>query len=153
MPLKYFVVPYFIHMKSISFFILVFIILSVVASCQKDAKKELSKKEILTSHGWKFSSIVTFGSAYNSYGVVGIEDCAKDDCLVFKSDGTYITKIGSIKCNPNETDYVLTWSLSDDGSSTFGGTQYYSIFSVEIDKVVFKWEYAGSGVKLTYVSC
>jgi hypothetical protein len=141
-------------MKSISFFTLVFIILSILASCKKDANKELTNKEILTSHGWKFSSIVDFGTAYSGYQY-GIQDCNKDDCMFFRSDGTSLVKVGNIKCDPNEQDHVSTWVLSDDGYIVTGGSSdtYTSIFSIEMNKLVLKWEYNGSGFYTTYIPC
>lgn len=143
-------------MKSISFLSLVLIFLLIVTSCKKDSEdaKDLTSRGLLTSHGWKYSSLEGFGQ-----GALGTwlppENCKLDDCYFFEPDGSYITKVGSIKCNSNEQDHYSTWVLSEDGHIISGGDtdSYTIIFSIETNKLVLKWEYNGWGVYTTYIPC
>lgn len=140
-------------MKSILF--LVFIILSIVASCKKDSEdaKDQTPKVVLTSHGWKISSVVEFGDHVylNDYK---LRDCDLDNCLIFKPDGTFIVTFGSNKCDPNESDEIGNWYLYGDGKSlNFYGSPYYSIFSIDLTSLVLKWEYGGWGWEYTYIPC
>jgi hypothetical protein len=142
------------HMKSISHFIFVFTLLVIVTACTKDsAKEDLSPKSILTSHGWKLSSISEIGNPVPGYDYTEIKDCQKDDCWIFYQDGSYKRTIGSIKCDPNETDSFGIWSLTDAGSGTIDGSSYYSFVTIEKASLVMQWEYLGWGLQYTYVPC
>ena len=93
-------------MNSISCLSLVLTFLLIVASCKKDSEKEdLTPRGILTSHGWKMSLITPFGEVIFGYDYE-VEDCNLDDCMIFKSDGTYKTNIGRVKCD-NGIHYTL----------------------------------------------
>ena len=95
-------------MKSISYLVLfVFALAITVTSCKKD---KLTPKEMLTAKSWKLSS-----SKVN--GVETIEDCSKDDILIFAVNGTYSMTVGSILCYDGDTNYTGSWTLSADGKT------------------------------------
>ena len=140
-------------MKSISLFTIVIALFIVIASCQKDSNKDLTKRGMLTSHGWKLSSSEEFGIAIPGYQIK-LEACMMDDCLTFKPDGTFKTTTGSLKCDPNETDTTGSWSMSEDGSNfQFTTSTYYSLISIDTKSLVLKWEYSGWGWTYTYIPC
>ena len=140
-------------MKSISFFTLVFTFLLILFSCKKDSNSGLTKKEMLTSHGWKYSSQEGFG-LYSS-SLLPPEYCSLDNCYFYRKDGTFLNQVGSIKCDPNEQDHITSYVLADDGHIVEGGSSdtYTSIFSIDTNKLVLKWEYNGWGVYTTFVPC
>ena len=144
----------FLPMKSITWLLLFLAFNLIIISCKKDSDKEdLTPKGILTSHGWKISSMIQTSGNIPGYNYE-VEDCKLDDCMIFKSDGTFNTNIGSVKCDPNETGETGTWSLSEDGNNfDLNGSIYYSIKSIETTSLVLLYEYAGWGFEITYVPC
>jgi hypothetical protein len=141
-------------MKTILHLIFVFTLLLIVAACTKDSiKEDQSPRSILTSHGWKLYSIVEIGNPVPGYNYAEIKDCQKDDCWIFYPDGSYKKTIGSIKCDSNETDSFGTYTLSQAGSGTIDSSTLYSFISIGKTSLVLSWEYAGWGLKYTYVPC
>jgi len=141
-------------MKSISHFILAVTLLLIVASCKKDSKEDLTPRGILTSHGWKVASMTQLNNIIPGYDYE-IADCRLDDCMIFKSDGTYKTNIGSIKCNNNETEKTGTWSLSEDGNifTLSESSAYCSMKSINPTSMILLWKYSGYEFESTYVPC
>jgi hypothetical protein len=84
----------------------------ILSSCKKTEEKTstLTPKEILTSKPWKITS-------EKVNGVETLVNCEKDDVLTFLANGTYTYNIGANKCDPSETNYTGTWTLSDDGKT------------------------------------
>lgn len=88
-------------------FLLVIALTITVTSCKKDEVTK-SKKELLTSKQWKFTSSKT-------NGVANILDaCEKDDFVIFSSNGTYTYNPVTIKCSSYDTIDTGNWTLSSD---------------------------------------
>jgi hypothetical protein len=66
------------------------------------------KETLLTSHGWKCSSIKVNGNE------ASLMLCQTDDYWVFKPDGTYVLYMGTHKCSSYDFDHTGTWFLSND---------------------------------------
>ena len=98
-----------LNFKIVSVFF-VFVLLVGFTGCKKDATST-SRKELLTSHNWKMSSVKVNGVA------LAMDDCSKDDFLVFASNGTYTANPGAILCYDDDTILSGTWSLSSDEKS------------------------------------
>jgi Lipocalin-like domain len=79
--------------------ILAIIFLSML-SCKKSTDMVLDAQAIIVGKIWKITSRVENG------GVASLPDCAKDDILELKSDGTFNSLIAATQCNPSETDVV-----------------------------------------------
>jgi hypothetical protein len=142
-------------MKSISFLSLALIIFFVLASCSKDSedKQDQSPTGLLTAHGWRFFSYVQFGSQPAGYSCNLIQDCCKDDCWYFYKDGTYKKTIGTLKCNPNESDFYGVWSLPGTSGGSIDNGDYLSFTSIQATKLVLKFDYYGWGYNITYYEC
>jgi hypothetical protein len=64
---------------------------------------------IIVGKIWKIESRVENG------GTASLPNCAKDDVLELKVNGTFNSLIGTTQCNPNETDVVGgTYTFSAD---------------------------------------
>jgi hypothetical protein len=86
-------------------------LLLILSSCKKkEDTSALTPKEILTSKSWKIASMKV-------NGVETLENCEKDDVLTFLANGIYTYNVGTNKCDPSETNYTGTWTLSDDGKT------------------------------------
>lgn len=98
-------------MKSINYLILfVFSLVITCYACKKDSSSSLTPKEMVTAHSWKLSSM-------KINNVESLEDCSKDDILIFSANGSYTYNAGSITCYTGETSYSGTWSVTEDGKS------------------------------------
>jgi hypothetical protein len=76
----------------------------VAASC---SSSPATPAKTLVGPTWRIAQRVENG------GVPSLPDCAKDDTLRFKSDGTFASRIAGTQCNPNEVDVIdqkYTWS-------------------------------------------
>jgi hypothetical protein len=93
---------------SITQIALVAIMLSSITSCKKTKEEELiipvstpkNAQEIMVGRAWKIISRVENG------GTASLPDCAKDDILELKANGTYNSLVDTTLCNPSETDVV-----------------------------------------------
>ena len=86
-------------------------LLLILSSCKKkEETSALTPKEILMSKSWKITSMKV-------NGVETLVNCEKDDVLTFLANGTYTYNVGTNKCDPSETNYPGTWTLSDDGKT------------------------------------
>ena len=100
-----------------------FVVLLAFASCKKDVAIATSKKDILTggsSKTWLTSSVIL---TVNGVSAEIAEACDKDNTVTFKSDGTYTTDEGKLKCNsfsPQTSSGTYTIS-SDETTFTESG--------------------------------
>jgi hypothetical protein len=106
------------------------LILVFFHSCKKDGAK--SETEILTSTKWKVTSITVNGTEV-------IDDCQKDDILIFATDCTYTVDPGIIRCDPDDKTRTGTWYLSDGGKSLFLFDSLCSIVAITENKLVLRW--------------
>lgn len=67
-----------------------------------------SKRVLLTSKQWKFLSSKTNGVADV------IDNCEKDDFVIFASNGTYTWNPTTVKCDPSDAIQTGNWTLSGD---------------------------------------
>ena len=125
-------------------------------SCTKDNNKDLTPREILTSHGWKISKVVQYNTDTASETTYSVKNCELDDCQIFKPDGTGKAILGSVKCDPNETAETFTWNMSEDGKSlTISPSSLPStIVSISKTSMILKLEsFLGLRWTFTYVPC
>lgn len=88
-------------------------------SCNKDDDNNPpSTKELLTDKCWKFSE--------------PFEACDEDDTEYFNADGTYLSDLGAVLCDPTDENSTGTWELSSD-DKTLSVTVMDGVFSVTID--------------------
>lgn len=95
--------------------------LAFVAGCQKEEAAK-SKTELLagnSSKSWKVVSLMgKIGTTeVNIFTVAGlVQDCEKDDLLVFYTNRNFDRKGSTIKCKASDPDVILasTWALSAD---------------------------------------
>lgn len=99
-------------------FIALLLISFIVSSCKKDEASK-SKSEMLTGAKWNISSLKINGVAEV------MEDCSKDDFIIFASGGTCTFNPGTIKCYSGEAIDTTIWSLSSDEKNfTLEGTTW-----------------------------
>jgi hypothetical protein len=85
------------------------ITVSAMVGCKKSTTEEPNAQAIIVGKVWKISSRIENG------GVSTLPNCAKDDILELKADGTFNSLIGGTQCNPSETDVVGgKYKFSDD---------------------------------------
>jgi hypothetical protein len=93
---------------SITKIALIAIAVSSIIGCKKTKKEEIiipvstpkNAQEIMVGKVWKIISRVENG------GTASLPDCAKDDILELKANGTYNSLVNTTLCNPSETDVV-----------------------------------------------
>lgn len=87
-----------------------------MSSCNKDGASK-SKKDILTSHQWKYLSLKINGVPE------ALLDCEKDDFVRFEVNGTYTYNPTTVKCNNYDVIDNGIWSMSSDEKNiTVDGT-------------------------------
>jgi Lipocalin-like domain len=82
-----------------------------VIGCKKSTPDVVppDAQTIIVGKVWKIESRVENG------GTASLPNCAKDDILELKVNGTFNSLIGTTPCNPNETDVVGgTYTFSAD---------------------------------------
>jgi Lipocalin-like domain len=95
-----------------------------MVGCKKFEKVEPDAKKIIVGKVWKIVSRV------ENDGSPSLPDCAKDDILELKSNGTFNSLIGGTQCNPSETDVI-------------GGNYKFSENKKTITFIVPGFEYTG----------
>lgn len=115
----------------------------ILSSCKKQG---ISAKELLSSYSWK----------YTSGNVNGIEqilmDCEKDNYLTFNSDGTFTSNKVEIKCDPDETNYTNTWTLSGDEKTLTLTGLGSSLLEIDISKLVLTYTFGNYTLIMRYTS-
>jgi hypothetical protein len=87
--------------------VLVVSVFLLIVACEKETTV-LSKKSILVSHNWAWSTFKHNGIE------TSLQDCEKDDYYLFSSNGTYQFIATRVKCSKLTSDKRSTWSLSSD---------------------------------------
>jgi hypothetical protein len=122
------------------------------SACKKDEK---SKTEILTSTTcWSPTKQETLDPTTGNWVEDAIENCTKDDCTTFKSDGTLTFDEGATKCDPTDPQTSSgSWSLSADEKSlilTESGTSFsFTIVEINEDKLVLETNIFGFQIRST----
>lgn len=91
------------------------------SACKKDDDK--SRTDLLTQpECWSITKIEVYDATTDRWFPDQIDDCDKDDCYKFNTDGTYVFNEGLVKCNPDDPEtYTGDWSLSaDETELTYG---------------------------------
>lgn len=89
--------------------------LSIVA-CKDDEKSNADK--LTAASCWKLSKTEGYVAATDTWTNTPIDDCSKDDCIVFNSIGTVTFDEGATKCDPADPQTGSgTWVLSADGTT------------------------------------
>jgi Lipocalin-like domain len=84
------------------------------------SSKAASPVKTLIGPTWQITERIENG------GAPSLPECAKDDSLAFKSDGTFTSRIAGTQCNPNEVDVIdqkYVWS-SDNKVITFASPAF-----------------------------
>ena len=117
----------------------------VVSSCKKDGSTK-SKKDILTSHQWKYFS-------YKENGVlIPLENCEKDDFLRFEVSGTYTYNPGIDKCSTSDVIENGTWSISSDAKTLFVSRGSLEILELTDSKFVINQVDGTDKLESTFVA-
>jgi hypothetical protein len=88
-------------------------------SCNKDDDANPpSTTELLTDKCWKLAN--------------AIDACDEDDTEYFNADGTYLSDLGAVLCDPTDENTSGTWELSSD-EKTLSVTVSDGGFSFTID--------------------
>jgi hypothetical protein len=109
-------------MKQLFFIIITSII--IISSCSKDEK---SAREILTNGKWYYRSLSISKIRNSDIKTQTLEDCAKDDCIVYSTDWTFEKQLGFKMCDSTETDIDGKWNLKDDNKTLFSIDQTGSL--------------------------
>lgn len=118
----------------------------VVASCKKDEKSTMTKKEMLSAKSWKLSSSKTNGVADV------LSDCDKDDFITMTANGIYTYNPGSNKCDPSETSETGTWALSNDEKSLLIDGESLDIIELTESKLIISMSNGAFSYEATYIS-
>lgn len=96
------------------FFLPVTVTILAVVACSKSEEK--SRTELLTGAScWAEVKNEVYDNSTNQWMPSTLDDCAKDDCRVFRTDNTTTLDAGLEKCSSNEPQTLNgTWSLSVD---------------------------------------
>jgi hypothetical protein len=124
-------------------FFLVAIAFITMVGCKKSTVEEPNAQAIIVGKVWKISSRSENGGAST------LPNCAKDDILELKSDGTFNSLIGGTQCNPSETDVLGgKYKFSDDKkiiTFTVPGFEYTGkVISAATNQMVIEFD-LGSG--------
>ena len=121
-----------------------FLLTLTVTSCKKDEVAK-TKREILTSHTWKW-----FSARYNDTNIP-VPPCIVDNVLTFSANGTFTESTGAIKCSPDEPDATGSWSLSaDEKTFTWDGDTF--AFEINESQMILKLTEGAGITTLTFVS-
>jgi hypothetical protein len=87
----------------------------------ENSKPVITKTDILTAKSWKLTAAtispgISFqGGPFITDFYQYIEDCKKDDLVIYKADGKLITDEGASKCNPDDPQTEeFNWSFSNN---------------------------------------
>lgn len=132
-------------------FLLVIVLATTIASCKKQ-EGNMSRAKLLTSKPWRFLSSKTNGVADH------IEDCEKDDFVIFAFISDYTWSPGGKKCDSQETIDTGTWTLSRDEKKitlkSYVSTKEVIATIVELTEsiLVFSFEETGYVWEKTYIA-
>lgn len=121
-------------------------------ACKKDEK---TKTELLTSTTcWSPSKSETLDPSTGNWVEDAIDNCSKDDCTTFKSDGTLTFDEGATKCDPTDPQTSSgNWSLSADEKSLIlteaGITFSFTIVELNEDRIVLETNVFGFQIRST----
>jgi hypothetical protein len=145
--------------SSISKAVLITIAMTSFISCKKTTKTETpvptptprDAQAILVGRVWKISSRVENG------GTASLPNCAKDDILEFKTNGTFNSLVDTTLCNPNESSVVDGgYQFSGDKKNITFTTPFFNysgkIIDAEENKVTIEFDLGpGFLIKDTFV--
>lgn len=116
------------------------------ASCQKDEKLPVSKKDALTSNSWGVQSELR-----TLLGVkVTMKDCRKDDVWTFSKNGIWTRDPKEAKCDSGDRIYTNTWVLSGDEKTILSdGVFVYTIKELTESKLVLYSEVPDETIETT----
>jgi len=93
----------------------------LLMACTKE-EAELSLTDQLTAGNEKTWTLIDRHFA----GQKGLPDCAKDDLLIFRTDGTFDSKINGTQCDPSEADVDKgTWTLDESNKTITFDAQFF----------------------------
>lgn len=134
----------------------VVIMLIFIAACDKDDDKT-TKDYLIGKTCWSFTKVESQNqdSTWTDVTSQLFDACYLDNCINFKSDGTFIIDEGASKCKPTDpqTNNQGTWSLSPDEKEliTIDQSQVTSTFHIEsISATSFVGTTEVLGVKVRY---
>lgn len=91
---------------------------------------------------WQMSSVLWNGQE-------GIDDCEKDNLIIFKADETYTVDHGAIKCNPNAAQNADgQWEMNNYPTLTTtlnGNPQGTTVTIKTLDNTTFSYEQVETG--------
>lgn len=134
----------------------------MVSSCKKDDDDPVNKKAILTANSWKLSGM-TIDPAIDFFGIQisdiyngFMDDCAKDDLMIFNEDGSYTGDEGATKCDPDDPQITEegTWVFNADETqliTTDADTSYtFTIVTLSSSKLKMTSTEEEDGTVYTY---
>lgn len=127
-----------------SLFIALTLFVFLLSSCKKDEAK--SRSEMLTGAKWKVSSQKLNGV------VEPLEDCSKDDFMIFASGGKCTFNPGANKCYSDEVIETGTWSLSSDEKSFTLNGETWTIVELTQSRFVLSNEFETNSMEVTLVA-
>lgn len=87
--------------------LILFSLLFVAVSCQKESDPPKTKTELLTTGTWKFSSATSSGVDVSGL----LQSCQKDNTYTFAVGGTGTADEGATKCNGSDPQTsAFTWA-------------------------------------------
>ena len=110
------------------FILPLFVLSSIITSCQKDPKKcELSSANLvgtykITANGYKKDADSPMVDVYANY-----RPCEKDDLIIFNANNTITFSDAGVKCAP-PGDSTGNWTLSGNNVNIKGRTYVVSSF-------------------------
>ncbi|MCO6461959.1 MAG: lipocalin family protein [Saprospiraceae bacterium] len=142
-------------------FILLAGFLITVSSCKKDEDTPKTKKELLTGPScWKILKVESYDEDGKLVDVtdVAFEECDKDNCLKFSTDGKFVVTDDGVKCEGEPAVSAEgTWALSNNDTqldwTEDGTTTNYTILKLESNTLQIKTDaFFGIPVQLTFTN-
>jgi len=145
---------------TISFLIVVF----VLVSCKKDKGNSdhiaKTKTELLTTGSWKRTALIS-NPAYDWYAdgtfatdiLSVMKPCEKDNFDTYKTNGIWELNEGATKCDPADPQtWSLSWAFADNETKLiFGGTDEYTLDELTATTLKFRSTFVENGVTYTHV--
>jgi Lipocalin-like domain len=112
-----------------------------LGACEKN-DSDPSRYDLLTASGWK---VIDYGVDVNKNGAIESAEsdkdaCNNDDGAIFNKDGKFESTIGTIKCDPSETNTIGTWQLQQNDTkislSESGLTEVFNIVELSSNRLV-----------------
>ena len=127
-----------------------------VTACKKDVDNSKSRSELIIG-SWALTGM-NYSPAYDYYGdghkvtdaYAIMDDCEKDDIIIFREDGTYENNEGASKCDASGPQSITgIWSLSDDEKTLIADNDLATIIKLDGSVLIYTYKFTDFGTEYT----